>query len=80
MHALQDTILEHFRQHKLPVTIFLANGIRLQGIVASVDTYSLLLIRNQESQLIYKSAISTIMPSERELKGQVPDPFATSQS
>jgi len=69
MHALQDTILEHFRRHKLPVTIFLANGIRLQGIVASVDTYSLLLTRNQELQLIYKSAISTIMPVEREQTG-----------
>ena len=69
MHALQDTILEHFRKHKVPVMIFLANGIRLQGIIASVDTYSLLLTRGPGSQLIYKSAISTIIPSERELTG-----------
>ena len=63
-HALQDTFLEHVRKHDVPVTVFLANGIRLQGTVAGFDSYALLLVRDRQSQLIYKHAISTIVPSE----------------
>src|SRR3954468_15313569 len=63
-HALQDTFLEHVRKHDVPVTVFLANGIRLQGTVAGFDSYSLLLVRDRHSQLIYKHAISTVVPSE----------------
>ena len=62
--ALQDTVLEHLRQHTVPVTIFLTNGVRLQGYVAGFDSYSLLLGRDRESQLVYKHAISTILPGE----------------
>ena len=61
-HALQDTFLEHVRKHDVPVTVFLANGIRLQGTVAGFDSYALLLVRDRQSQLIYKHAISTIVP------------------
>ena len=61
---LQDTVLRHVREHKVPVTIFLANGIRLQGTVTAFDAYSVLLSRDRLSQLVYKHAISTIMPSE----------------
>ena len=61
---LQDTFLTHLRQHKVPVTVFLANGIRLQGTVTAFDSYSVLLSRDRLSQLVYKHAISTIMPSE----------------
>ena len=63
-HALQDTVLERVRQHKVPVTIFLTNGVRLQGHVAGFDSYALVLSRDQQSQLVYKHAISTILPSE----------------
>ncbi len=62
--ALQTTVLEHLRQHRVPVTVFLANGIRLQGTVTGFDSYSVLLSRNGQSQVIYKHAISTMMPGE----------------
>ena len=61
---LQDTVLRHVREHKVPVTVFLTNGVRLQGTVTAFDSYSLLLSRDRQSQLLYKHAISTIMPSE----------------
>jgi host factor-I protein len=60
--ALQDTVLRHLREHKVPVTVFLANGVRLQGTVTAFDSYSVLLVRDRHSQLVYKHAISTIMP------------------
>jgi host factor-I protein len=68
--ALQDTFLEHVRKHKVSVTIFLANGIRLQGYVQAFDSYSLLLGRDYQSQLVYKHAVSTIMPVEPVQMGQ----------
>ena len=63
-HALQDTVLEHLRQHKVPVTMFLVSGVRLQGYVTGFDSYSLLLSRDQQAQVVYKHAISTILPGE----------------
>src|SRR3954454_12162843 len=77
-HALQDTFLEHVRKHDVPVTVFLANGIRLQGAVAGFDSYALLLVRDRQSQLIYKHAISTIVPSEPDRVAQVSDRPGTS--
>jgi host factor-I protein len=62
--ALQDTVLEHLRQHKVPVTMFLVSGVRLQGYVTGFDSYSLHLSRNGQSQLVYKHAISTVLPGE----------------
>jgi host factor-I protein len=62
--ALQDTFLYHLRKHEVPVTIFLASGIKLQGSVREFDSYSLLLVRDRQAQLIYKHAVSTIMPGE----------------
>ena len=62
--ALQDTFLDHVRKHNVPVTVFLVSGIRLQGFVAGFDSYSLLLARDRQQQLIYKHAISTIVPGE----------------
>jgi len=62
--ALQDTVLEHLRQHRVPVTIFLTNGVRLQGHVTGFDSYSVYLTRDRQSQLIYKHTISTILPGE----------------
>ena len=60
--SLQDTFLDHLRQHNVPVTMFLANGVKLQGTVTAFDSYVLLLSRDRQSQLVYKHSISTIMP------------------
>jgi host factor-I protein len=59
---LQDTFLNHVRKTKLPVTVFLVNGVKLQGIITWFDNFCLLLRRDGVSQLVYKHAISTIMP------------------
>ncbi len=59
---LQDIFLNSIRRSKAPVTIFLVKGVKLQGIVTWFDAFSLLLRRDGNSQLVYKHAISTIMP------------------
>jgi len=59
---VQDVFLKHLRKNKTPVTIFLVNGVKLQGIVTWFDNFSVLLRRDGHSQLVYKHAISTIMP------------------
>jgi len=60
---LQDTFLNSVRKSKTPLTIFLINGVKLQGVVSWFDNFCVLLRRDGQSQLIYKHAISTIMPS-----------------
>jgi host factor-I protein len=59
---LQDVFLNYVRKHKVPLTIFLMNGVKLQGIVTWFDNFCVLLRRDGHSQLVYKHAISTIMP------------------
>jgi host factor-I protein len=61
--SLQDLFLNALRKTKTPVTMFLVKGVKLQGIVTWFDNFSVLLRRDGQSQLIYKHAISTIMPS-----------------
>jgi host factor-I protein len=61
---LQDVFLNHLRREKMPVTMFLVKGVKLQGIVTWFDNFSILLRRDGQSQLVYKHAISTIMPSQ----------------
>ena len=61
---VQDVFLNNIRKHKAPVTIFLINGVKLQGIVTWFDNFSVLLRRDAHSQLVYKHAISTIMPTQ----------------
>ena len=61
---LQDTFLNHVRKTKTPVTVFLINGVKLQGVINWFDNFCVLLRREGQSQLIYKHAISTIMPSQ----------------
>lgn len=61
---VQEVFLNAIRKNKIPVTIFLINGVKLQGIVTWFDNFSLLLRRDAHSQLVYKHAISTIMPSQ----------------
>ena len=60
--ALQDPFLNILRKDRIPVSIYLVNGIKLQGQVESFDPF-VVLLRNSVSQLIYKHAISTIVPS-----------------
>lgn len=62
-HNLQDVFLNAVRKKKTPLTIFLVNGVKLQGIVTWFDNFCVLLRRDSQSQLVYKHAISTIMPS-----------------
>ena len=59
---LQDAFLNHVRKAKIPVTIFLINGVKLQGVITWFDNFCVLLRRDGMSQLVYKHAISTIMP------------------
>ena len=61
---LQDTFLNSVRKSKTPLTIFLVNGVKLQGVVSWFDNFCVLLRRDGQSQLVYKHAISTIMPSQ----------------
>ncbi len=63
MPELQDAFLLHLRTHKTPTTVFLINGVKLQGIVTGSDASTLLLRREDHVQLVYKHAISTIMPN-----------------
>ena len=62
--SLQDHFLNSVRRAKLPVTIFLVKGVKLQGVITWFDAFSLLLRREGASQLVYKHSISTIMPSD----------------
>jgi host factor-I protein len=59
----QDVFLNHLRKHKVPSTVFLVNGVKLQGFITHFDTFSVLLQRESHVQLVYKHAISTIMPN-----------------
>jgi host factor-I protein len=61
--SLQDLFLNALRRAKTPVTMFLVKGVKLQGIVTWFDNFSVLLRRDGQSQLIYKHAISTVMPA-----------------
>lgn len=68
--SLQDAFLNLLRKNKTPVTMFLVKGVKLQGIVTWFDNFSILLRRDGQSQLVYKHAISTIMPSQPVDAGQ----------
>jgi host factor-I protein len=61
---VQEVFLNNVRKNKSPVTVFLINGVKLQGIITWFDNYSVLLRRDAHSQLVFKHAISTIMPSQ----------------
>src|SRR3954454_23105289 len=62
--SLQDHFLNTLRRGRVPVTIFLVKGVKLQGVVTWFDAFSLLLRRDGSTQLVYKHSISTIMPAE----------------
>ena len=62
---LQDAFLNQVRKEKNSVTVFLINGVKLQGVITWFDNFCILLRRDGQSQLVYKHAISTIMPSQK---------------
>jgi len=64
VNNLQDLFLNSLRRSKTPVTMFLVKGVKLQGVITWFDNFSVLLRREGQAQLIYKHAISTIMPSQ----------------
>ena len=59
---LQDIFLNTIRKSKVPVTVYLVNGVKLQGVITWFDSFCLLLRRDGHSQLVYKHAVSTVMP------------------
>jgi len=61
---VQDVFLNHVRKAKTPVTVFLVNGVKLQGFISAFDNFSVLLRRDGHIQLVYKHAISTVMPAQ----------------
>lgn len=61
-HSLQDPFLNALRKERIPVSIFLVNGIKLQGQIESFDQY-VVLLRNTVNQMVYKHAISTVVPA-----------------
>ena len=61
---VQDVFLNHVRKNKTPVTVFLVNGVKLQGIITWFDNFCVLPRCDSHSQLVYKHAISTVMPAQ----------------
>lgn len=80
MQSLQDPFLNLLRKERVPVSIFLINGIKLQGQIESFDQF-VILLRSNVSQMIYKHAVSTIVPARNvnlssEMVGEVDAPIA----
>ena len=73
--SLQDPFLNALRRERVPVAIYLVNGIKLQGTVESFDQF-VVLLRNQVSQMVYKHAISTVVPSRNVRIGTAHDEHA----
>ena len=71
-HTLQDPYLNILRKERVPVSIYLVNGIKLQGQIESFDNF-VVLLKNSVSQMIYKHAISTVVPS-RAVKFDIENP------
>ncbi|HJM92323.1 MAG: RNA chaperone Hfq [Alphaproteobacteria bacterium] len=61
---VQDVFLNHVRKLKTPVTVFLVNGVKLQGFISGFDNFCVVLRRDGHIQLVYKHAISTVMPAQ----------------
>jgi host factor-I protein len=70
--SLQDPFLNALRREHVPVAVYLVNGIKLQGTIESFDQF-VVLLRNQVSQMVYKHAISTVVPSRNVRMGNGPD-------
>ena len=78
--SLQDPFLNTLRKERVPVSIFLVNGIKLQGQIESFDQF-VILLRNSVSQLVYKHAVSTVVPSRNvKLSNSAPKDGAENES
>lgn len=75
VNNLQDIFLNSLRKSKTPVTMFLVKGVKLQGIITWFDNFSVLLRRDGQSQLVYKHAISTVMPAQPMDLGEIRKTF-----
>ncbi len=62
-NLLQENFLNKIRKDHISVTVFLVNGVKLQGMISAFDNFSIMLRRDHHAQLVYKHAISTIMPA-----------------
>ena len=60
---MQDVFLNNCRKDRKPVTVYLVNGVKLQGMITGFDNFSVVLRRNQQSQLVYKHSIATVVPT-----------------
>ncbi len=60
---VQDVFLNKVRKDNVPVTVFLVNGVKLQGAISAFDNFCVTLRRDKQDQLVYKHAISTVMPA-----------------
>jgi host factor-I protein len=80
VNNLQDMFLNSLRRSKTPVTMFLVKGVKLQGIITWFDNFSVLLRRDGQAQLIYKHAISTIMPAQAVDLGDLQAAFAEQEA
>ena len=69
---LQDTFLNHVRKNKIPLTIFLVNGVKLQGVVTWFDNFCVLLRRDGHSQLVYKARHAHVRPRLRSIVTHLP--------
>jgi host factor-I protein len=78
-NILQDLFLNSLRKSKTPVTMFLVKGVKLQGIITWFDNFSVLLRRDGQSQLIYKHAISTVMPTHMIDLKEIEDTFKNNE-
>jgi host factor-I protein len=82
---MQDIFLNNCRKDKKPVTIYLVNGVKLQGTITGFDNFSVVLRRSQQSQLVYKHSIATVVPSgmmggRDSAEGADQDDFATDEA
>ena len=77
--TLQDPFLNSLRKDRIPVSIFLVNGIKLQGQIESFDQY-VVLLKNTVSQMVYKHAISTVVPARNPRSSTTPATGTQSQS
>ena len=77
-HILQDPYLNALRKERIPVSIYLVNGIKLQGQVESFDQF-VVLLKNTVSQMVYKHAISTVVPA-RNIKTPISEDDSTGEN
>ena len=64
-NSIQDTLLNHARKEKIDITIYLSNGVPLKGVVISFDNFTIILEQKEKQYLIYKHAITTVIPSTK---------------